>query len=588
MSRRVLVVLACAGLAWGVYGEWAYARGGAAPETLARDLAVGWTFIATGLVAWWRRPANRLGPLMTAAGFSCFLSNLEGTGVPILFAIGLWLSLLDQAIIAHLILAFPSGRLSSRWERVVVGTGYGVVLVLRLMCVVTYDPSMYFGCRECTADLLLVSSNTPNPLLLYSSTTVFEELNRVSAVAGAVLCLAVIGIVIGRWRSSSSPARRALTPVWFSTAVFVVLGGWAGATVVRELRGLTGVVLDWAMDIAQLVVPVVFLVRLLQMRLARAGVGELVVDLGQAPSAGKLRDVLARTLKDPSLQVAFRVPDTERYVDAEGDPVQLPGRDSRRMVTLVEREGVPLAAMIHDPALADERELVQAAAAAARLGLENEQLHAQVRAQLEEVRASRARIVEAGDAERRRVERNLHDGAQQRLVSLALALRLAQVQLGPDANPESQASLAQASKELQVALSELRELSRGIHPAILTQQGLAGAVESLAQQAPLPVEVAVACRRYPPTVEATAYFVVCEALTNVAKYAHADVATVAVEQANGRLIVEVTDDGVGGADPTVGSGLGGLADRVAALGGVLQLDSPPGQGTRVRAELPCD
>jgi signal transduction histidine kinase len=230
---------------------------------------------------------------------------------------------------------------------------------------------------------------------------------------------------------------------------------------------------------------------------------------------------------------------------------------------------------------------VEAVAAAARLGLENDRLHAEVRAQLEEVRTSRARIMAAADSARRRVERDLHDGAQQRLVTLALSLRLAQMQLRPDADSELRAVLAEASEELQRALSELRQLAQGIHPAILTQQGLGAAVESLAQQAPLPVEVVASDRRYPALVETTAYFVVCEALANVAKYAHASAAQVVIEEINGRLTVEVIDNGIGGADPARGSGLSGLADRVAVLEGRLRVESPPGRGTCVRAELPC-
>ena len=588
MNRRVLVALALAGLAVGVYAEWAYAQGGAAPTALVRDVAVGWAFVGAGLVAWRRRPANRIGPLMTAEGFAWFLGNLEGTGVPVLLAICLWLTWLETAILAHLILAFPSGRLSSGWERLFVGMTYGVVLVIGFLRVATYDPSMYSGCQECTANLLFVYSNTPNPILLYSNKAVFEGLNRVFEAAVAVLSFVVLGVVGARWRRSSGLTRRALAPVWFSAAMFAVVAVWQGAEALGEPSTSTRTVLTWLSDIGQLAVPVVFLVGLLRMRLAQTGVGKLVIELGQAPSAGKLRDVLAETLQDPSLQLAFWRPDTERYVDLEGRPVRLPDAGSQQAVTLVQREGTPLAAMIHDAALADEHKLVQAVAAAARLGLENEQLQAQVQAQLEEVRASRVRIVEAGDAERRRVERNLHDGAQQRLVLLSLALRLAQAQLGPNANPKAQASLAQAAEELEVALSELRQLARGIHPTILTQQVLDAAVESLAQQAPLPVEVAVACQRYTPVVETTAYFVVSEALTNVTKYAQATAATVTVEQANGWLIVDVTDDGIGGADPARGSGLNGLADRVAALGGVLQVNSPPGGGTRVRAQLPCD
>ena len=205
----------------------------------------------------------------------------------------------------------------------------------------------------------------------------------------------------------------------------------------------------------------------------------------------------------------------------------------------------------------------------------------------EEVRASRARIVEATDRERRRVERNLHDGAQQRLVALSLLLRLAQLQQGPQPGTELPATLSRASHELHTALAELRELARGLHPAILTHEGLGAAVQSLAEQAPLPVTVTVPTARFPGALEITAYFVVCEALANIAKYAQASAVTVSIQHAGGRLRVEVADDGIGGADPTDGSGLSGLADRVIALGGQLQVDSFPGRGTRVRAELPC-
>jgi hypothetical protein len=353
---------------------------------------------------------------MTGQGFAWFIGNLEGTGIPVLFAVGLWLTWLEHAILAHLILAFPSGRLPSPRKRLLIGMLYGVVLVIGFMCVATYDPSWYVGCPDCTAAFLFVYSNTTNPLLLYSNKAVFEGLNRVFEIAVAVLSLAVVGMVSARWRSSSGPTRRALAPVWFSTTMFAVDGGWQGAEALGALSAPMRTVLAWVSDIGELAVPVAFLVALLRMRLVRTGVGKLVIELGQAPPAGKLRDVLAETLQDPSLQLVFWRPDTERYVDLEGRPVRLPDQGSQRAVTLIERDGAPLAAMIHDTALADEHELVQAVAAAARLGLENEQLQAQVRAQLEEVRASRARIVEAGDAERRRVEQNLHDGAQQRLV----------------------------------------------------------------------------------------------------------------------------------------------------------------------------
>lgn len=224
----------------------------------------------------------------------------------------------------------------------------------------------------------------------------------------------------------------------------------------------------------------------------------------------------------------------------------------------------------------------------ARLSFENERLHSEVRAQLEEVRVSRARIVEAGDAERRRVERDLHDGAQQRLVSLSYTLGLALARLPARSSAELHATLAGALEEVKLALAELRGLAHGIHPAVLTQEGLGPALESLVEQAPLPVDVVVPAVCCPPVLEATAYFVVSEALANISKHARATAARVTVDQRDGWLVIEVTDDGIGGADPARGSGLTGLSDRVAALGGGASVVSPPGYGTSVRVELPCD
>jgi signal transduction histidine kinase len=214
------------------------------------------------------------------------------------------------------------------------------------------------------------------------------------------------------------------------------------------------------------------------------------------------------------------------------------------------------------------------------------ELDAELRARLEQLRASRARIVEAGDSERRRLERDLHDGAQSRLVALALLLRTARTRATED--QELAAMLDQAHGELQTSLAELRELARGIHPAILTERGLAPALDGLVSRVPVPVAVeADTDERLPGPVESAAYFVVSEALANVAKYAGATRATVRVQRANGRVTVDVSDDGVGGADAARGSGLRGLADRLGALDGTLSLDSPPGRGTRLHAEIPC-
>jgi signal transduction histidine kinase len=271
-------------------------------------------------------------------------------------------------------------------------------------------------------------------------------------------------------------------------------------------------------------------------------------------------------------------------VDARGDAVTLPA--DRDRCTPVERDGQTIAMLVHDPSLAEEPELVHAVGGAAALALENERLTADLRATVSELRASRARIVESADAARRKIERDLHDGAQQRLVALALSLRMARARVEGD--PAAAGELLDgASQNLDEAIRELRELARGIHPAVLSDRGLGSALEALAHRMPLPIEItAVPSERLSAPVEAAAYFVVAEAITNVARYAQASHASVDVRCADARLVVTVVDDGVGGADPASGSGLRGLGDRIAALDGRLEVSSPVGEGTTVRAVIP--
>lgn len=341
-------------------------------------------------------------------------------------------------------------------------------------------------------------------------------------------------------------------------------------------------------------VPVAFLAGLLRRRLARSEVGRLVVELGVGTPANRLQSALARTLGDPSVEVAYWTPDTGRYVGADGQAVAMPDNASRA-ITLIERAGCRVGALVHDPALHDEPVLLAAVSAAAGLSMENERLHAEIRVRLDEVQASRARIVQAADAERLRVERNLHDGAQQRLVTLTLALSMARRQLtdapgqrGPDAVRCLDALLAEAAGELSSALRELRELARGLHPAILVDEGLGAAIEALADRSAVPVTITGEIHgRLPAPVEAAAYYVVSESLANVGKYAEASAVTVHAARERHRLVIEVTDDGVGGARARPGSGLEGLTDRVAALDGQLTVESPAAHGTRVSASLPC-
>jgi signal transduction histidine kinase len=299
-----------------------------------------------------------------------------------------------------------------------------------------------------------------------------------------------------------------------------------------------------------------------------------------------VREALAESLGDSTLAIAYWLPDREAFVDESGYPVPLPEPGSGRAWTAVDYEGRRVAAIIHDAHLEASPELVQAAAAAASLALDNERLKADLRARVEELRASRARIVEASYAARSKVERDLHDGAQQQLVALALELKLLRTRVGD--NAEALELIEGIEAKLDAALDELRELARGIHPGILTDRGLAAALDALVIRAPLPVNREIDLpERPPPSVEAVGYYVITEALTNVLKYADASEATVRARYEGHDVIVELQDNGVGGADERKGSGLEGLRDRVAALDGRFMVISEPGEGTLIRARIPC-
>jgi signal transduction histidine kinase len=355
-------------------------------------------------------------------------------------------------------------------------------------------------------------------------------------------------------------------------------GGLSGQLPFETIRRATFFVIGLA--------PLAFLVGLLHARLARSSVGDLFVELRAAPGPSDLRGALARVLRDPSLSLVYWLPEFRSYADDDGRAVELPDPGGDRAMTVIDRGGEPVAALLHDPSLKEEPELLEAVMAGAAIALENAQLHVELRARLEELRGSRARIVEAAGKERQRLERNLHDGAQQRLVALSLELSFLEERLTDD--PQARAQLEQARSEVATSLQELRELARGIHPAVVTGHGLRIALEQLVALAPVPVRLNVAVdERLPEAVEVAAYYLVSESLANVGKYARASAASVDVSRANGQVVVEIKDDGIGGADTERGSGLRGLADRVEALGGRLRIWSPGGGGTRVRAEIPC-
>jgi signal transduction histidine kinase len=305
----------------------------------------------------------------------------------------------------------------------------------------------------------------------------------------------------------------------------------------------------------------------------------------RAVAGAPVRELLAESLGDHSATIAYWLPDREIFVDEAGARVELPDPATGRAWTAVERDGRRVAAIIHDAALDTSSDLVHAAAAASSLAIDNERLKADLHARLEELRESRLRIVEATDQARRRIERDLHDGAQQQLVALALELRLLKARAKD--HPDLEPLVDGLSERLASALAELRELARGIHPAILTDRGLKPAIASLADRSPVPVDAEIEIEdRLPAPVEAAAYFLVAEALTNITKYAKASAVSVDVRRENGAVLVRVADDGVGGVNLAGGSGLRGLHDRVAAVDGELSIVSPPGGGTRVVARIP--
>ena len=412
-----------------------------------------------------------------------------------------------------------------------------------------------------------------------SAAHVIDTIQRYLISLGSVLLVIALG---RRWLRSSGPVRRQMTPVLVgAAAILLQSASWIYLSSGTRLEPL-----DVLIYLAQIAIPIAVLFVMLQSRMARAGVADLVVELGQTPTPARLRDALANALGDPSLQVAYWAPAQERFVDAAGETMVLPEDGTGQAVTMLERNGVREAAIIHDAILLEDPGLMASVASAMRLAVENDRLTAEVEAQLQEVRASRARIVEAGDRERRRVERDLHDGAQQRLVSLSLELQVARRALGEDGDPAVRRSLDRASEEALAALAELRDLALGIHPLILTESGLGEAVESLADRTSVDVAVDIGSERYSPAVEGAAYFVISEALANVTKYAKATTATVRVKGLDDHVSIEIDDDGIGGADPRSGSGLRGLADRLAALDGTMTIVSPAGGGTRISAQIP--
>lgn len=575
MDRRTATI-AVAGLATGVAVAWIMVSNDVrAPSGLyvVLVLVIGWSFIAAGLVAWRQRPDNRIGPAMIAIGFLRFVAALFWSQDPLLFAVGHSLEVAYLVGVIYVVLAFPSGHLETSLHRWLFGLTVFAIAVLDAgrLALGAHDPS---SCVGCPTRMLTEVMEAP---------AIARSLEIALYVVGGGVAVSAVTVLVRRWRHATPRLRSAIAPVlWTGAAAFLAVFLMVTNHYLDEPTGNAPHVL---LDVVTASLAFAFLIGLGRTRLARSAVADLVIELGTTPGPGELRSALSRALRDPSLRIAYVVADPERYVGADGAPVELP-EDGETAVTLVHRDGRTIAALLHDPSLREEKELVESVGAAAALALENERLQAELRVQLEELTASRTRIVEAAQDERRRIERDLHDGAQQRLVSVAMTLGLADSTLSAD--PErSRAALREARGDLSRALEDIRQLSHGIYPGILTERGLGPALDELAAATRLPVDLKVSLpERLPDSVETATYFFVSEALTNVTKHARATEVHVGVDRRDGRAVIRVTDDGTGGADPAGGSGLRGLRDRVEALGGRFSLSSAPGRGTVLTAEIP--
>jgi signal transduction histidine kinase len=546
------------------------------PRDVWPDLILASAWASAGLVAIWRRPTNRCGVLMLAVGWAAPLpylywdaalpftvSQLLGGGSSIGFAL-------------HLFVVFPDGRARSGFERLVVVAAYVDVVVSTVWFHLFWDPHLA-GCVSCPRNLMLVRADLGRAMAVGPLTLPLD----------AAVLMSVVVLLIRRWRMATTPGRRILAPVVWSTSVSVVL-------LVAMLVATSGLrvgpdnmmfgILSVAPTVSATAIPLAFLAGLLRTRLQRTAVADLILELNTASAAVQPRNAIARALGDPTVELLFWVPEQRRYVDPAGRPTPLPTDGDRRAVAMLESDGSPLAALVFDPSLLEDRTLVDAVASAARLVLENARLLAMLQAHVVELRASRMRIVAAADAERRKIERNLHDGAQQRLLGIRLVLKLAHARL--DDADAAAALIREADNEVASALEELRRLASGIHPATLSEAGLTPALKDLARRSAVPVTVSARVGRLPASVEAAAYFVAAEALSNVNKHARARSTTIHVGIEDGQLVVEIADDGVGGADAGRGTGLRNLQDRVESLAGTISVISGDA-GTRVRAVIPC-
>jgi signal transduction histidine kinase len=572
-TRHVVVSLLLAVAAVSVAAAaWHAQRDFTAAEHWLETLG-GLSMALAALVVRWQRVDNRLVWLLYAAGLVWFVGDFQHVSRPWLAELAWAWSGWHEALLVWAVLAFPTGNLRNAWDRGLACTAGGLLLarsLSRMFLHVPPDPAG-FGTR--------------NRYLPISDGSLWRASEDWLAWGVAAVVLLGLGAIAYRMSRASGPGRRMLAPVVVAAVALSIAVAYEAAS--GWNAPLAGLRTADVVTATHVVIAAAMAIGLLRLRRVRGSVIDLVRQLGGVARPERISDALTQVLGDESVQLLAWSPERGAYVDEHGQPVDLPEPTPGRAVTVIEYAGAPVAALVHDLVLLEDPGLVEAVTAAIRLAVHNETLHSQLRGQLVEVAASRARIVEAADAERRRIERNLHDGAQQRLLSVAVGLNVALQKLPDHAEPATRAAMRHAVSELGGAIDDLRTLARGLHPAILSESGLGAALESLADRASCNVDLTYELPDEPPLHVATAaYFAVSEALTNATRHARAQHLEVVVEQRATELVVRVTDDGAGGASLAGGTGLQGMRDRIRTLGGELRLQSDAG-GTTIEVVLPC-
>lgn len=528
-------------------------------------------YLVSGVIAWLRRPSSEIGALLSVGCLAWLVTGFANTDSRGLVALGLITATAPLALIVHLLVTFPSGRLSGRLSWAIVVVGYFVALVLQI-------PLYTFTAYPPPYDLLQIADRSD----------LFNAAVWVQRGVGLGV-MAVTSAELARRLYRATPSQRYVLAPLYAYGIVAILLVPLSPTVLAPQFGWS-VITTYVVQLSVMaIIPVAFGWSIIRGGFApSAEIEELGAWFGVEERArSTLRAALANTLGDPTLELLFWVPDRQAYVDAAGRPAQ-PAVGHGRGLAEVDLSGRRVGAISYALDAVGDPGLVRSAGRIIAVAVDRERLTAELRANEAALRESRQRIVESGDRERRRIERNLHDGARQRILAVLLALRGLEVQLSASGEPGQLSLATRAADELEDAIRELRELARGLHPRLLSDVGLRGALEGLAERSAVPVSLAVGLDgSLSESAQVAVYFVVAEALTNAARHAAAEHVDIRATADQGLLRLDVVDDGVGGAVATPGSGLEGLVDRVDSLGGRLQIESAAGAGTRITAELPC-